>query len=152
MVPETLPIVNTVALVVDLMTALVSVQLPVLAVTQLTVPPGEKVARTVALATAALVLMLRIAAVACARQSRPALIACPLRDFTAITGLGASVGLPPASVYSSRLGEPLPIEPSRLAVALDVRKVATAAGDAAGLDSRTSAAARRRAAWPSMCR
>ena len=40
------------------MVALPMVQLPVLAVTQLAVPPGEKLPLTVALDTTALVLML----------------------------------------------------------------------------------------------
>ena len=49
--PETFFTVMTVTPVLLLMTALIRVQLPVLLVTQLVVPPGEKLPLTVALAT-----------------------------------------------------------------------------------------------------
>lgn len=62
---------------------LVSVQLPVLPVTQLPLPPGEKLPDTVALATAAPLLMSRTVTTAEARQLLRDELALPAMDFTA---------------------------------------------------------------------
>ena len=79
------------------MLALLMVQMPVLAVTQLAEPPGEKLPLTVAFATIALVLMSRIVTAAYARQLAPLLAEFPDRDLTATTCFSASFGAPAAS-------------------------------------------------------
>ncbi len=63
-VPETPVMVNTVELVALGITALLSVQLPLVPVTQLAEPPGEKLPLTVAPAMASLPATLRIPTVA----------------------------------------------------------------------------------------
>ena len=64
LVPETLVTLMTVELVFRLMLPLLMVQLPVLPVIQLDVPPGVKLPLTVAFATTAPLLMSRIVGVA----------------------------------------------------------------------------------------
>lgn len=54
--PDTVPTVMVVEPMRRLINALLNVQLPVLAVTQLALPPGEKLPVTVALATTAVVV------------------------------------------------------------------------------------------------
>ena len=123
-----------------LMEPLLSVQLPLLLVTQLLLPPGEKVALTVALATVAVVLRLRTVTMAEAAQLPPVvLVALPIMDLKATGAGGGSTSVAPI-VESSKLGEPLPMEDRWLSVALANRVAATAAGVAVGLAPRVSAA------------
>lgn len=68
-----------------LIMALLMLQLPALPVTQLAVPPGEKLPLTVAFATPALVVTLRIVTVATACQLLLVMVALPTRDLTATT-------------------------------------------------------------------
>lgn len=64
----------------------------------------------------------------------------PVRDFTARTCVVGSVGMPEANEYTNKFGEPVPMELSLFGVALAIRKLATAAGDAVGLAASASAA------------
>ncbi len=73
---------------------LMSLQLPVDPVTQLLVPPGLKLALTVALATAAVVLLSKIATVAAAFQPVFVLVDAATIDLTATTCLGTATGVP----------------------------------------------------------
>ena len=130
----------TVVLVVSFKVELLSVQLPVVPVMQLLTPPGTKLPLTVALGTTALVLVSRIVTITLACQFFPVLVALPDRDFTATFCFAASLGAPAASEKASRFLEPAPMELRRPAVALLVRKATTAAGDAAGLAAKASAA------------
>lgn len=133
-------VVITVMPVSLLMTALFNTQLPVLPVTQLVAPPGEKLPFTVALATEAPLLMSRMVAVTVARQPLPLFADMPVNDLMATVVLAGSAKLPAASEYTSKLGDPVPSALSRLLVALLVRKEATAAGELPGLVANTSAA------------
>ena len=63
-----------------------------------------------------------------------------MRDFTATDRLVGSVGAPTASEYTSRLGEAVPREVSRFAVALALKNAATAVGDAVGFAASARAA------------
>ncbi len=82
LLPETPVPLNVVLVVaVDLSAALLSVQLPLLPVTQLPEPPTEKLPATVALATAAPVLTSRTVTAAMAFQLPPDLVALPLMDL-----------------------------------------------------------------------
>ena len=85
--PETPVTVNWLRLVPLLIVALVMVQLPLLPVTQLAVPPGAKLPLTVALATAAHGVVPGAGSptvtVAVARQPFLKLLALPLIDQTA---------------------------------------------------------------------
>ena len=78
-----MPTVITVVLVVSFRAELLIMQLPVVPVTQLLVPPGTKLPLTVALGTTALVWVSRIVTMTLACQFFPVLIALPDRDFTA---------------------------------------------------------------------
>ncbi len=111
-VPETLVTLNVVESVVRLRLLLASLQLPVLAVTQLLAPPGLKVPLTVALATAAPVLTLRMERVAPAVQLFFVMREDAAMDLTATEGTATLAGVPVASEYASRLGEAVPIEVS----------------------------------------
>ena len=94
---DTLLTVKTVLAVVSAMLLLLSLQLPVLPVRQLALPPGLKLPLTVALATAATVLVLYMLTVALAVQFLRVLDAEPLIDCTAIVALAGSVGAPGAN-------------------------------------------------------
>ncbi len=104
--PLTLLTVKLVLAVNLLMLPLVKVQLPVLAVTQLSVPPGTKLPVTVALAKLALLFTSRTVAVTCARQLVPDLLDFPVRLRMA-TVFGATGALL-ANEYTKRFGEPVP--------------------------------------------
>lgn len=111
-VPETLVTLNVVESVARLRLVLASLQLPVLAVTQLLAPPGLKLPLTLALATAAPVLTSRTETVAPAAQLFFVLTEEAVMDLTATEGTAALAGIPVASEYANRLGEPVPIEVS----------------------------------------
>jgi len=111
-VPETLVTLNVVESVVRLRLLLASLQLPVLAVTQLLAPPGLKLPLTVALATAAPVLTSRMETVAPAAQLVFVLTEEAAIDLTATEGTTVLAGAPAANEYASKLGEPVPIEVS----------------------------------------
>ncbi len=140
--PATLVTENTDERTDRLIVALVRLHAPVLPVWQLAMPPTEKLPLTVALATAAPVLILRIVTVALAFQLelKPLLEPQPVIDFTATACTGGSVGAPAASEKTSRLGESVPTTLMWFVVALAVRKDATAAGDAVVLAASASAA------------
>src|SRR4051812_47393387 len=124
--------VNTVDGVVVGIAPLVIVQLPLLLVTQLPVPPGANEPLTVALATSTFLSTLRTVTVTIAIQSPCPFFALPASVFTAIDGSGGSVGVPVPSAYSSRLGDPVPMDVRRPGVAWAARKVLTASGVAVG--------------------
>jgi len=79
-----------------LIAALVSVQVPLVSVTQLAVPPGTKLPLTVAFAMAVLEPTSRTVAVARARQFLPFLLQVPVNDLTATTAGAGAVGVPVA--------------------------------------------------------
>ena len=130
----------TVEVVLVLSLALLMVQLPVLAVTQLATPPGTKLPLTVTLGTNAKEVRSRIVTVAYARQPEFCFADLPVRDCTAICCVAGCVGAPAASEKTSRFGEPVPTAEILFAVALVVRKDATAEGDAAGFAASARAA------------
>ena len=111
-VPETFVTLKVDEIVVSGRLLLMSLQLPVLAVTQLFVPPGLKLPLTVALATAAPVLTSRMETVEPAVQLVFFLVDEATIDLTATTCFATLAGAPVASEYASRLGEPVPIEVS----------------------------------------
>lgn len=83
-----------------------TVQAPVPPVTQLAVPPGEKLPLTVTLAMGANgELTSRTVTAACARQFFPFLNELPERPVTAICTLAGSAAVSVPIEYSSRFGE-----------------------------------------------
>jgi hypothetical protein len=79
----------------NLMAALVNVQLPVAPVTQLAVPPGEKLPATVAPETVVPLLTSRTVTTAEALQLPPVLAALPAMDLIAtVFAVGAGAALP----------------------------------------------------------
>ena len=141
-----MPVALTVVLdaALFLIAPLARVQLPVLPVTHLVPPPGEKLPLTVAFGTAAPVETSRTVTRAEAFQLPPLLLALPLIDLTAtVDAAGSAAGALPPSEYSNRFGEPVPSEAEtrRFAVAPDTRSDAIAPGDAPGFAASASAAA-----------
>ena len=96
-VPVALLTAMTVDVVPLLSLALLMVQPPVLAVTQLATPPGTKLPLTVTFGTTDEEVRSRIVTVAYARQPLPCFAELPVRDFTAICWFAACVGAPAAS-------------------------------------------------------
>ena len=145
MAPDRFVTVNTVEPVERARLPLESVQLPVLAVTQLPELPGAKLPLTVTLATAPFVPVSYTVTVAWACHDfvfpLPPFSVAPVdTDLIAIVWICGVATLVP-KVYSSRLGEPVPGEVTRLGVALLVRIEAIAAGAAPGLACAIRAAA-----------
>lgn len=120
--------------------ALDSLQLPVLAVTQLLVPPRLKVPNTVAFATTNPVLTSRTLAVTTACQLVRYNLLEASKLLMAMFCLSTVDGSPLASEKASLLGDPVPTEVSRLGDALISTKETTAAGVACGLACNASAA------------
>ena len=96
-VPVALLTAITVEVVLVLSLALLMVQLPVLAVTQLATPPGTKLPLTVTLGTTAEEVTSRIVTVAYARQPLFCFVDWPVRDFTAMCWFAGCIGAPAAS-------------------------------------------------------
>ena len=126
LVPLTLLTVKVLLALSLLMLPLVNVQLPVLAVMQLSVPPGAKLPVTVALATLLPELTSRTVAVTCAFQLVPDLKGEPTRLLTETVMLAMGVLLP--REYNKRLGDPVPAEVTLLGVAVVVITLAISFG------------------------
>lgn len=141
---ESVVAVLTLRLIVEL----VSVQLPMLLVTQLALPPTVKLPLIVTLGTTALVAMSYTVTVPDARQPLfPALTDVPTIDFTAMVlvagggGGGGGGGDDSPSEYTSRFGAaPIEFGTKRFAVALEVMDAATTAGVAVGFAANVSTA------------
>ena len=105
-----------------------TVQLPVLAVTQLAEPPGTNEPVTTALATTLPLLTSRTVAVTEAFQFLPDLLVFPVKLLMATVCCTTMPGAPLASENTSLFGEPVPNDVSLLSDALLIKKLATAAG------------------------
>lgn len=131
---------NVVLGVVLVRLVLESLQLPVVVVVQVVAPPGLKLPATVALATPAPEFTSRTLTVAKACQLRRDNLAEPTRLLTAMVFGTTAPGAPLAKENASRLGDPVPTEVNRLALALVSKKETTAAGVAKGLACKAKAA------------